>query len=480
MMMSVKPNTDATQALLSLCEDKKRWGQELNAAAVRKWVAEGADVNARGPYGMTPLHLAARAPSTTAEPLPDVDVVRALIEAGGDVNARDDHARTPLLRAVPNEDDSTHERRALDLFQVLRAAGAKVPSDVKDGRAGAFAWTCLSIYTELLDAGAAVDVRDDNQQTPLHRAAARGKAPIVEALLARGAEVNAIDGLGRTPLGVALRTREEPWVKANHRTAGFNAVVKVLEGAGGKPSVHYERGDDPFAPFPVDGAAVRAALSKHGKFRFKFEVDSAQEVATGLHSYGEPAESLARLTALRDVLGAAPRSLRLAGPLTLKSAFFHHGDLEVDGDLYIHRPFAVTGNLIVHGVVNDNGNDSLVNVLGDVKCHALYTDGEFSVAGDIEARDVVLGYYNDHILTASTITARVVIEDDHSTDASVEAEHHFDMDTYSQGYGEGVPEQLRELFVDEVFGKEAEEEEAQLDNGALFDRIRKGLPVFRK
>lgn len=478
--MSVTPNADATQALLSLCEDKQRWSRELNAEAVRKLVSEGADVNARGRYGMTPLHLAVRAPSTKAEPLPDVDAVRALIEAGGDVNARDDHAQTPLLRAAPAEDDATHERRALDIFQVLRAAGAKVPSDVKGGRAGAFTWTRPAVYTELLDAGAAVDVRDDNQQTPLHRAAARGVAPIIEVLLARDAEVNAIDGLGRTPLGVALRTREEPWVKANDRTAGFNATIKLLESAGGKPSVPYERRDDPFAPFPVDGAAVRAALSKLGRFSFKFEVDSAQEVATGLHSYGEPSEALARLAALRDVLGVPPRPLRLAGPLTLRSAFFHHGDLEVDGDLDIHRPFAVTGNLIVHGVVRDNTNDSLVNVLGDVKCHGLYTDAEFSVRGDIEARDVVLGYYNDHILSANTLKARVVIEDDHATMASVESEHHFDMDTYSQGYGEGVPERLHALFVDEVLRKEDEEEEARLDKGELFDRISKGLPVFRK
>lgn len=478
--MSVTPNADATQALLSLCEDKNRWDQELNAAAVRKLIAEGADVNARGQYGLTPLHLAVRAPYTKTEPLPSVDVVRALIEAGGDVNARDDHARTPLLRAVPNEDDATHERRALELFQVLRSEGAGVPSDVKDGRAGAFAGTCPSLYTELLDAGAAIDVRDDNQQAPLHRAAARGKASIVEILLARGAEVNAIDGLGRTPLGVALREQTKPWVKANHRTAEFNAVIKVLERTGGRPSVPYERRDDPFAPFPVDGAAVRAALSKHGKFRFEFEVDSAQEVATGLQGYGESSESLGRLTALRGVLGVPPRSLRLAGPLTLTSPFFHHGDLEVDGELYIQRPFAVTGNLLVHGVVRDNGNDSLVNVLGDVKCHALYTDGEFSVAGDIEARDVVLGYYNDHILSASTIKARVVIEDEHATEASVEAEHHFDLDTYSQGYGEGVPERLRELFVDEVLRVEDGDEEARLDRGELFDRIGKGLPVFRK
>ncbi|MFY0565600.1 ankyrin repeat domain-containing protein [Archangium lansingense] len=478
--MSVTSNGDTTQALLSLCENKRRWREELNAATVKKLVAEGADVNARNKNGMTPLHLAVQAPYTTGEPLPDVDVVRALIEAGADVNARDNHLQTPVLRVVPYDDNKANEERALEIVRVLRDAGGQVPSDVKDGRGGAFTSAGEALYREVLDAGAAIDARDDTDQTPLHRAAARGAAPVIQVLLERGAEVNALDGLGRTPLGVALRTQAEPWVAANKRQAAFKAAVGALEAAGGKSSIPYQRSDDPFAPFPVDGTALSAAL-KGKKLSFKHEVNSAQEVATGLHSYGEPEQSLAKLEALRESLGVAPRKAHLKGPLTLKRAFFLHGDLEVDGDLSIYRPFAVTGNVIVHGVVSDNANDSLVNVLGNVKCHALNTDGEFTVGGDIEARDVVLGYYNDHILSAGTIKARVVIEDDHATSAAVEAELHFDLDTYSQGYGEGVSERLRELFVDEVFKKDEDEEEgARLDKGELFYRISKGLPVFRK
>lgn len=475
----MKSDGDATQDLLSLCEDKRRWLEELNAASVKKLLAEGADVKARNKNGMTALHLSVQGPYTKAEPLPDVDVVRTLIEAGAEVNARDNHQQTPILRAVPSEQSEANEARALEIIRVLREAGGQVPSDVKDGRGGAFKSTSEALYREVLDAGAAIDARDEAGGTPLHSAAGRGGAPIIHLLLARGAEVNALDGLGRTPLGVALRTQAMPWVAANNRKAAFNAAVSALEAAGGKPGIPYPRSDDPLAPFPVDGAALNAAL-KGKKLSFKHEVSSAQEVATGLHGYGEPESSLEKLTALRDSLGVAPRTVHLKGPLSLKRAFFHHGDLEVDGDLSIYRPFAVTGNVIVHGVVRDCANDSLINVLGDLKCHALYTDGEFTVGGDIEARDVVLGYYNDHILSAGTIKARVVIEDDHATMATVEAEQHFDLDTYSQGYGEGVPERLRELFVDEVFEKDEEEEGARLDKGELFYRISNGLPVFRK
>ncbi|WP_163864191.1 ankyrin repeat domain-containing protein [Myxococcus eversor] len=467
--MSAKSNSDATQALLSLCEAKARWKNELTAEAVKKAVAEGADVKAGNQYGMTALHLAVQAPYSKGDPLPSVDVARALIDAGADVNARDDHQQTPLIHAVSYEPDKASEDRALEIIRVLRAAGGKVPSEVKDRSGGAFRLSTEALYREVLDAGAAVNARDDSGQTPLHRAMAVGKPELVTLLLERGAEVNAIDGMGRTPMGVGLRTKEEVWVAHNKRTPGFVAAISALEAAGGKARVPFQYDStDPFAPFPIDEAALTKALEGK-KLSFKHAVSSAQELATGLHSFGDPNDALDKLEAVSDVLEVEERTVRLKGPLTLKRAFFHHGDLEVDGDLDIQKPFAVTGDVIVHGVVRDCGNDSLVNILGDLKCHGLYTDGEFSVGGDIEARDVVLGYYNDHILSADTIRAKVVIEDEHAVDATVEAEHHFDIDTYAQGYGDGVADSLRAIFVDQVFEgakdvpEEEESDEEELD-----------------
>ncbi|MEV5676473.1 hypothetical protein AB0L80_37145 [Streptomyces sp. NPDC052069] len=97
-----------------------------------------------------------------------------------------------------------------------------------------------------------------------------------------------------------------------------------------------------------------------------------------------------------------------------------------------------------------------------------------SVDGDIEA-DVVYGCYNDNTLQAGTIRARLAIEDEHATIASVEADLHFDLDDFQQGHGDGVQEQLRELLVDEVFAVD----EDVMDRGLLFARLREGLPVFR-
>ncbi|MFY2563429.1 ankyrin repeat domain-containing protein [Corallococcus terminator] len=480
--MSAKSNSDATQALLSLCGDKSRWNTELSVEAVKKAVSEGADVKACDAHGMTALHLAVQGPYTKREPLPSVAVVRALIEAGADVNARDKHQQTPLLRALPFEKSQESEDRALEIVRLLRASGGTAPSDVRDRNGGAFNSTSEALYREILDAGAAIDARDDSGETPLHWAA-MGAPDRVKLLLERGADVNAIDGMGRTPLGVGLRKKPQQWVEHNKYTPGFIAAISALEAAGGKASVPFQYDStDPFAPIPIDEAALTKALN--GKtLSFEYTVNhpvgSAQEAATGLHNSGEPSEALNKLKAIRGaLLGVTERKVHLKGPLTLKRAFFHHGDLEVDGDLEIKRPFAVTGTVTVHGVVRDNENDSLVNILGDLKCHALHTNGEFTVGGDIEARDVVLGSYNDHLLSAATIRARVVIEDDHAFDAHVEAAHHFDINRY--GHGDGVGAELKSIFVDDVLEPDEDDgEPARVDRRALFDRISQGLPVFR-
>ncbi|WP_335941108.1 hypothetical protein [Streptomyces sp. PTD5-9] len=178
-------------------------------------------------------------------------------------------------------------------------------------------------------------------------------------------------------------------------------------------------------------------------------------------------------------LGEAARTARaLTGDQRLAEPFFHHGDLLVKGHLDILAPFVVTGSLTVEGCLADCGPDSVVAVGGDMTARAVHTDGEMSVGGALGA-DVVYGQYNDQTLQAAAIRARLVVEDDHCTIAAVEAETHFDLDDFQQGYGDGVQDRLRELLVDEVFGYEEDEGEERLDRTLLFARLREGRQVFR-
>ena len=73
----------------------------------------------------------------------------------------------------------------------------------------------------LLDVGAAVDPENKNGMTPLMIAASRGNAAIVQALLAKGANVRKADFTGRDALG---------WAAESHRPV----IVQMLQRAAAK------------------------------------------------------------------------------------------------------------------------------------------------------------------------------------------------------------------------------------------------------
>jgi len=62
---------------------------------------------------------------------------------------------------------------------------------------------CEEVVKLLLANGAEVNAKSNKGHTPLHRVAARGHKKIAELLLAKGAKVDAKDKWGRTPLDVA-------------------------------------------------------------------------------------------------------------------------------------------------------------------------------------------------------------------------------------------------------------------------------------
>jgi ankyrin repeat protein len=161
---------------------------------------------------VTDLHWAAQAG--------DVEAITRLVAAGADVNARDKHGNTPLKYA----------------------SAEPVPDAVR----------------KLIELGADVNLGDDRGFTPLHCAAAHGfyaeAVEMAEALLARGADVNA-------------RSRELGLVPLHEATGGD--VIRLLVARGADPNVRSDAGLTPLEHMiederPDDAEHLRQSLRPGG------------------------------------------------------------------------------------------------------------------------------------------------------------------------------------------------------------------------
>ena len=179
---------------------------------IRALLEYGADPNAREGRGITPLILAVR------QQQGELLAALSLIEGGADVRAADALGETALHIAALN-----HTNPAVSLLiRMLRAAGAN-----PNAKAGEFAATPLhyAVISGNIDAiwaltgddspfPADVNMPDNRGLTPLHFAcgAVVGSGDlvlVVRALLHEGANINARDPDGWTPLDYAVRSEQE-------------------------------------------------------------------------------------------------------------------------------------------------------------------------------------------------------------------------------------------------------------------------------
>ncbi|MEP6715985.1 MAG: ankyrin repeat domain-containing protein [Terriglobia bacterium] len=148
-------------------------------------LADAAALNLRGPYGATPFMYAVL--------YSDSATVSKLLELGADGNVHNDAGATPLMWAV---DD-------FGKTKTLLSHGAKVNAVSTDGRTplliAASQKDSTAVIGLLLESGA-----DSNQSSPLREAASRGDLESMKLLIARGANVKAA---GSGALAGALERR---------------------------------------------------------------------------------------------------------------------------------------------------------------------------------------------------------------------------------------------------------------------------------
>jgi ankyrin repeat protein len=155
-------------------------------ATVKVLLAHGADPNARlnqkkqtvravnelAFQGATPLALAAEVNS--------LDAIKELVKGGADPKIPTEQGTTPLIMAAGAGTDVQRTRSPEERALALDTARFLLDQGVDINAAGQFGWTAL------------------------HSATYQGLNDVIELLVSRGANIDAFDKLGQTPLSISL------------------------------------------------------------------------------------------------------------------------------------------------------------------------------------------------------------------------------------------------------------------------------------
>ena len=260
-------------------------------------VKAGANLEAADEGGDTPLGIAARW-GTPA-------MVEALLAAGANPNMRDKGWYTPLHKAVTasviRDGGGAYRRGDAKKVEMLIAAGAGIEAETL-----LFSRTALHIAgwlnhtmaccDVLIAAGANINARDDWGNTPLHLAAEQGAGRVVVGLVRAGAKIDDINHEGKTALHVAACCDDSEavealltegaditiqdnvaWTALHYAvTNGCAAAVKVLITAGAA-TVRGDAGKSIFMAALARGSAeIVQILSDAGIGRAILEADKVQ------------------------------------------------------------------------------------------------------------------------------------------------------------------------------------------------------------
>ena len=168
------------------------------------------------------------------------DVVDALLDSGAELNIFEAAAtgQTQRLAALINQDPALVSAYSPDGFTALSlavffghaetvnallAAGAPVNAASRETMkmsplGSALAAERNDIARTLIDHGADVNAKAENDLTPLHTAAARGDLESAKLLLEHGADINATTKDGKTPIAYAQERNHPEMVEFLRQT----------------------------------------------------------------------------------------------------------------------------------------------------------------------------------------------------------------------------------------------------------------------
>ena len=228
----VEPVAEASQPEPSTAEapDYDIWVSARlgNIEAVRWHLDAGTDVNAKGVTGWTALHHAALNGGK--------EIVELLIGKGADVNAKNNLHKTPLYYAERETIDLLRKHGGKRGYELKAEATQPEPTTAKapdisihkaaeDGN--------IEAVKQYLDGGADVNAKDKLGWTPMFYAASSGRKEIAELLIAKGADVNAKSKFGsQIPLYFAAQS-------------GYREIAELLIENGADVNAKIDRGRTP-------------------------------------------------------------------------------------------------------------------------------------------------------------------------------------------------------------------------------------------
>lgn len=216
-------------------------------ASLERLLTQGADPNKRNDAHASALMWAAT----------DLDKTRVLLDHGADVNARSDDLRTPLMIAArrpgnmavikllldrgANPNPNTHPLTESSPLIEAATAGSAAAVELllargADAKAGAQPAITMAITTECskcLSLLVAKDLDKTAYNLALPDVAVFGDVNAVRVFLDHGADVNAFDSLGRTPLMYAVASDLLPLDEIKlliERGADVNAINRHKQG----------------------------------------------------------------------------------------------------------------------------------------------------------------------------------------------------------------------------------------------------------
>jgi ankyrin repeat protein len=184
------------------------WASANNHKSIVEFLIEkGANLNAGAGVGGTPLARAAYEGH--------VEVVELLLTKGADVNAKDVSGGSPLDSADESVVDLLRKHGGKTKEELEVAGKAIKPVAEAEPEPAAAKASYISIHEaaeagniesvkQAIADGADVNAKNEDGVTPLSSAAYFGHKKVVELLIAKDADVNAKDNLGDTPIDWAV------------------------------------------------------------------------------------------------------------------------------------------------------------------------------------------------------------------------------------------------------------------------------------